>query len=119
MTMPRRTWMVGVMLGAFALSASAQTRPRHEGFNAALGVGFGKLTTSCSMCTDPANDGAFQFTTRGGWTMSDAFIVSADVLVFQKHLADIVTGEEFNTNFYALTADALWYPSKRWRKVML
>lgn len=114
MTMRWRAWFAGVMVGAVALTASAQTRPRHEGFNAALGIGFGKLGTSCSGCTLPARDGAFQATIRGGWTLSDAFIIAGEGLIFQKHLADNVTGETFNTNYTVLTAEALWYPSRRW-----
>jgi hypothetical protein len=104
-----------VMLGTVALTASAQTRPRHEGWNTALGIGFGKLRTSCTGC-ELARDGAYQMTFRAGWTLSDAFIVAVDGLVFQKQRQenDGVNVRNVNTNFYALTADVLWYPSKRW-----
>jgi hypothetical protein len=112
MTMRNRAWFAVAMLGALALTASAQTRPRHEAFNGALGIGFGKLRTACAGCAQ-ANDGAFQFTARGGWTMTDAFIVSGDFVVFQKHVQDD-RGNDANTNYYAFTADVLWYPSKRW-----
>jgi hypothetical protein len=111
--MDARRWCIAVMAGALAFSAAtAQTRPRHQAWNIALGVGQGLLTPTCSSCANVDRERAFIAIARVGWTVRDRFILGVDGGVYQRQRFE-GRDETVSTDYQVVTIDALFYANHR------
>lgn len=106
--------LVALALATAATAVDAQgARPRHEGFTGAFGVGYGKVKTTCTECSFPANETASHATARVGWALSNMLAIGVEALVLQKQQED-AGGVTANTNYVAGSAVVLIYPSDRY-----
>jgi hypothetical protein len=104
--------LAAAMACAAFSSATAQTRPRHEGWNIALGVGQGMLSATCSTCALVERERASLMVVRVGLTLTDRAIVGIDGDVYQRQYMN-GRSETVTTDYQVVTLDGLFYSNQR------